>query len=129
MLQFPWFVTKASKHVTQENASIQFQSGNRDIDISLGVSYTTSMSYKINDFIGPVKPFEIYLTSGAPPMTSDYLTIFRPFDQYVWALLVVSILAVSATLIFINKMWCFIPNIESCYEKTAKETPFEGRIE
>ena len=90
------------------------------------------MSYKINDFIGPVKPFEVYLTSGAPPKTSDYLTIFKPFDRYVWGLLIASTLAVSATLIFINKMHVryIMPNIKSGSngKQIAKETPFEGTI-
>ena len=81
-----------------------FQSGNRDVDISFCVNVASSMAYLKTDFIGPLTTYNIHFMSGAPNKLQDNLTIFRPFDCHVWAFLIASLMAVTAALIFINKM-------------------------
>ena len=67
-----------------------------------------------------MKSFEIHFNSGAPLKIHDYLTIFRPFDHYVWGSIAASLMAVSAALIFTNK-------IHATWSKeSVKESPFQS---
>ena len=82
----------------------------------------TEKTHLKSDFIGPWGQFELYIFSGAPLPTENYLTIFQPFDTYVWAFLVASIMAISGALIFINKihsMWSKDAAKDSAFESTS----------
>ena len=98
-------------------------SGNRDIDISLSPNVATYTAYQKSDFIGPSwKQFGIHLMAGAPLPRKNYLTIFKPFDTYVWVFLIASIIAVSGALIFINKinsMWSKDAAKDSAFQSTS----------
>ena len=60
------------------------------------------------------------MLSASPKTKNNYLTLFMPFDLYVWGLLFASVMAVSLSLATINKM-------HSKWSKQAlKETPFES---
>ena len=80
------------------------QSSNRDIDISI-VKYTyNSLRYLRNDYIGPVGSYDFHFISAAPPERKEYLTLTRPFDSITWALIAMSVVGVSITLILIDKV-------------------------
>ena len=60
------------------------------------------------------------MISASPKTKNNFLTLFRPFDSYVWSLLIASFMVVSLTLAVINKM-------HSKWSKQAlKETPFQS---
>ena len=61
--------------------------------------------YVKNDDIGTIGSFEFHFMTGAPPPVKDYLTVIRPFQHYVWAFTLASLVAVSIALIFINKTY------------------------
>ena len=64
--------------------------------------------------------YDIYLLSGTPLPTKNYLTIFKPFDTYVWVFLIASLMAISGALILINK-------IHSMWSKdAAKDSAFQS---
>ena len=69
-----------------------------------------SSAYLKNDFIGPVGSYEFHFVSGAPPTRNDNFSLFWPFDQYVWAFLIASAVAVSITLVLINKVHATLLN-------------------
>ena len=105
----------------RQKVSSKFQSADRDIEISFSATVATSMLYIKNDFVGPVGSFDIHFWSGAPLEIKDYLTIFKPFDPYVWGFLIASLMAVSAALIFINKMHA------TWSQEFIKESPFQSK--
>ena len=62
-------------------------------------------AYMKNDFFRPLGTYDFHFISGAPNLTPSYLTIFQPFDQYVWISTLISIIAVTVTLIGIDKIY------------------------
>ena len=76
--------------------------------------------YLKNNFIGPVGSYEFHFVSGAPPTRNDNLSLFWPFDQYVWAFLIASAVTVSITLILINKVHPTLSN------EASRETSFKS---
>ena len=79
-----------------------------------------SSAYVKNDLIGPVGSYEFHFVSGAPPTINDNLSLFWPFDQYVWAFLIASAVAVSITLVLINKVHANLSN------EPPRDTPFQS---
>ena len=66
--------------------------------------------------------YDIYLLSGTPLPTKNYLTIFKPFDTYVWVFLIASLMAISGALILINKinsMWSKDAAKDSAFQSTS----------
>ena len=61
-------------------------------------------TYIGNDFIGPVTTYDFPFISGAPLTKNNYLTLFRPYDSYVWGFLIASVVTISLSLILINKI-------------------------
>ena len=83
--------------------------------------YDTKLYLK-NDYIGgTVGTYDFHFVTGAPLPTKNYLTLIRPFEPYVWAFVLASLVAVSITLIFINKMQSTWTN------ESLKESPFQSR--
>ena len=58
-----------------------------------------------NDFTASVGAWEHHLLSGSPQEINDWRAIINPFDQYVWAFLFASTLAVFICLVLINKLY------------------------
>ena len=80
--------------------------------------------YLKNDDIGTFGSFDFHFMTGAPPPVKDYLTLIRPFQHYVWAFTLVSLVAVSTALIFINKMYAtFSEHVlrESAFQSIRKQ--------
>ena len=97
-----------------------FQSREREIDLVMTNSPYSPFIYEGSDFIGPITTWDFHFISASPKTKNNYLTLFRPFDSYVWGLLLASITAVSLSLATINKM-------HSKWSKLAlKETPVES---
>ena len=76
--------------------------------------------YLKNDDIGTIGSMEFHFMTGAPPPIKDYLTVIRPFHPYVWAFTLVSLVAVSTALIFINKMYA------SFSKQASRESAFQS---
>ena len=98
-----------------------FQSAERDSDITMVHVFYNATSYLQNDFIGPVTTYDFHFLSGAPLPRNNLLTLFRPFDPNVWGFLLASVVAVSISLIFINKMHNAMSN------EPVKETPLQSK--
>ena len=81
-----------------------FQSSNREIDISMVKLSYHPLHYLRNDFIGPVGSVDLHFLSAAPPERKEYLTLTRPFDSYTWAFIAASLVAVSISMILIDKI-------------------------
>ena len=107
--------------VTRELNS--FQSQKRESDITIVTTLYGSETYIGNDFIGPVTSYDFYFLSSAPHTRNNFLTIIRPFDPYVWGLLLASIVVVSVSLIYINKVY------NAMTSETVKETPLQSMYE
>ena len=56
-----------------------------------------------NDFLGLIGNFEPVYVSSIPEKTLNYATIFKPFDNYIWAFIAASVLSVMLTFIVIDK--------------------------
>ena len=82
--------------------------------------FYTPFSYLGSDFVGHIGQYNLHFLSGAPKVKTSYATLLRPFDPQVWILLFVSIVAVSITLIFINKVY------EMMSDDLTRETPFQS---
>ena len=79
-----------------------------------------SNTYLGNDFIGPVSSYEFHFLSGAPHTRNNFLTIIRPFDPYVWGFLLASVVVVSVSLIYINKVY------NAMSSESVEETPLQS---
>ena len=82
--------------------------------------YSTAFKTFKNDFLGPIGSYDLHFIGGAPPTTKDYLTLIRPFQPHVWAFVIASVMAVSMTLTFINKLCSIVSN------KPEKDIPFQS---
>ena len=78
-------------------------------------------TYKGSDYIGPVTTHNFHFWTAAPETTKNYLTLFRPFDHYVWGLIIASVVAVSLTLIAVNMMH------NKLSMQPLEETPFQSK--
>ena len=78
-------------------------------------------TYLRSDFIGPVGSFDFHFISGAPQERKKHLTLIKPFDLYVWAFLLASLVVVSMALIFANKMFATWAKI------SLNETAFQSK--
>ena len=81
-----------------------FQSNNRETDLTLVKYAYTSRYFLRNDFIGPIGSYNIHFLSGAPPIRNKYITLTRPFDSYTWAFIIASLVAVTVSLLLMDKM-------------------------
>ena len=58
-----------------------------------------------NDFelIGPLGRSNVFqLLSGSPRKIQNYLTLIKPFDEYAWACIAASVIAVAIALVCID---------------------------
>ena len=100
MMQSNWFVIK--KLVKLQTDTYYFQSVNRGTDMSLTLGMYLQRISEYNDFLGPVGTYNFRFLSAPPKKIHNYLTLLNPFDGYVWALLIASVLAITITLIIID---------------------------
>ena len=74
-----------------------------------------------NDFLGLVGSYEIFFASGIPETTLNYASMFRPFDNYIWAFIAFSFFSVILTFLVIDKvsnLWMRISTKDSFYQST-----------
>ena len=80
-----------------------FQSVTRETDIMLmRTKYDFMSIYEKREFMRPIGDISFHFLSRAPQPTQNYLTIISPCDNYVWALLASSVVAVSLTLMVVD---------------------------
>ena len=82
--------------------------------------FYTPYSYIGSDFVGHVGQYNLHFLSGAPKIKTSFATLLRPFEPQVWVFLLVSIVSVSITLIFINKVY------EMLSDDLMRDTPFQS---
>ena len=61
-------------------------------------------TFQLNDFTASVGAYEHHFLSGSPEEKNDWRTILNPFDKYVWAFLLVSIVTATTIMILVNKI-------------------------
>ena len=82
-----------------------FQSTNRDADLVLTRSVYRQGIAVYNDYLRPVGAFNFRFLSAIPEEIQNYLTLITPFDGYLWAFLLASVVAVTITLIIIDTVY------------------------
>ena len=104
-----------------------FQSTNRDADLMLTQSvYRIGISQN-NDYLRPVGVYNFRFMSATPETTQNYLTLISPFDGYIWAFLLFSLVAVTITLIIIDTMyatWTNTSKKDIIYQSKYNTTQF-----
>ena len=121
MMQSQWFVIKTI--VKLHTDTYYFQSDNRGTDISLTQSIYRQGVAEYNDFLGPVGTYNFRFLSATPKKIQNYLTLINPFDGYIWAFLLASVLAVTITLIIIDTVytsWTTASKKDIIYQSTYK---------
>lgn len=63
------------------------------------------LSYKYIDYLSYISSWEIYPLSGRLQEIPNFLTVTNPFDKYVWIWLMASVIALTVTLIIIEKLY------------------------
>ena len=58
-----------------------------------------------NDFLGTVGAYNFQFLSARPKQIQNYLMLLWPFDRYIWAFLLASVVAVTITLAIIDTMY------------------------
>ena len=58
-----------------------------------------------NDYLRPVGAFNLRFLSATPEQIQNYLTLITPFDGYIWAFLLASLVSITITLIIIDTMY------------------------
>ena len=58
-----------------------------------------------NDFLGTVGAYNFQFLSARPNHIQNYLMLLWPFDRYIWAFLLASVVAVTITLAIIDTMY------------------------
>ena len=82
-----------------------FQSSNRDTDLTLVQGlYREGIALK-NDFVGPTGVFNFRFLSSSPQQIPNYWTLVNPYDGFVWAFLLASVVAVIFSLIIIDTFY------------------------
>ena len=81
----------------------QLQGINREIDLGIVKMDYNPHSVR-NDLIGPVGSYDWHFVSAEPLERKEYLTLVRPFDSYTWAFIAASLVAVSISMILIDKI-------------------------
>ena len=82
-----------------------FQANRREVDLALvRENYAHADVPAHNDFLGLVGSYELVFASGIPETTLNYATMFKPFDNYIWAFTALSILSVILTFFVIDKV-------------------------
>ena len=82
-----------------------FQSNNREADLFLTrATFRNGISLR-NNYLRPVGRYDFQFISAPPKEIQNYLTLINPFDRYVWAFLLVSLMVVTITLIKIDTIY------------------------
>ena len=58
-----------------------------------------------NDYVGPIGAINLRFLSSSPQQIQNYLTLVNPFDGFVWAFLLASVVAVISSLIIIDTFY------------------------
>ena len=58
-----------------------------------------------NDFVGPTGAMNFRFLSSSPQQIPNYLTLVNPYDGFVWAFLLASVVAVIFSLIIIDTFY------------------------
>ena len=99
-----------------------FQANRREVDLALVREHYANANIPAhNDFLGLVGSYELYFASGIPETTLNYATMFKPFDNYIWAFIAFSILSVILTFFVIDRvstLWIRHSAKNSFYQST-----------
>ena len=79
-----------------------FQSNEREIDIALTQEQYRTDIYLLNDFLFHSGSYDLHIGQGIPDKKINYLTIFKPFDGYIWVYIGASVVIVFITFIIID---------------------------
>ena len=55
-----------------------------------------------NDYLRPLGTYDFHFISATPDEIQNYLTLINPFDGYIWAFLLTSVVAVCITFTLID---------------------------
>ena len=84
----------------------------------------TLENFNQSDFLGPVGSYEFHVMTGAPQERNDFLKIIRPFDNYSWACILVSLVLVYLSLVLTNKVYA-----ATWSSSDMQETPYQSMYE
>ena len=99
-----------------------FQANRREVDLALvREPYSHSNIPAHNDFLGLVGSYDLHFASGIPETSLNYATMFKPFDNYIWAFIALSLFSVILTFLVIDKvstLWMTNSTKNSFYQST-----------
>ena len=82
-----------------------FQANRRELDLAMVREYYGHKDIPAhNDFLGLVGSYDLHFASGIPETSLNYATMFKPFDNYIWALIAISLISVILTFLVIDKV-------------------------
>ena len=79
-----------------------FQSTDRNADLVMTRAVYRPIVALRNDYLRPLGTYDFRFVTANPDMIQNYLTLINPFDGYVWAFLLASVVAVSITFTLID---------------------------
>ena len=74
-------------------------------------------TYRLNDFLLHVGSVDLVLASAKPEPLINSTTLLTAFDIYIWTFLCISVIAVTVTMVAIEKisaMWTAKLSIHQC---------------
>ena len=83
-----------------------FQANIREVDLDLTREQYMHTIYRQNDFLFNIGSYDFIIASAIPEKTLDFATMLRPYDVYIWIFIIISVLAVTATMMVIEKTSC-----------------------
>ena len=99
-----------------------FQANRRELDLAMVREYYGHKDIPAhNDFLGLVGSYDLHFASGIPETSLNYATMFKPFDDYIWAFIAFSFFSVILTFLVIDKvsaLWMRNSTKNSSYQST-----------
>ena len=59
-------------------------------------------TYRLNDYLIHIGNYDHHIISAIPEKTTDFSTMLKPFDVYIWIFIGISTIAIMLTLMTIE---------------------------
>ena len=94
-----------NKDCSDIQASPEFQTYDRKVDLLLRPTSYTHQRYTRIDYLNHISSYEKYAYSRQPRKLPNFLTIINPMDNYIWLFLIITVLAMLVALVTIDKFF------------------------
>ena len=63
-------------------------------------------TYHLNDYLFHIGNYDFHIISAIPEKTTDFSTMLKPFDVYIWLFIGISTIAIMLTMMAIEMTFC-----------------------